>query len=103
MVKLDDYTIAELKKMVSSWRKEGIKFAGYSKMKKAELIDMIKSNLNVEEGDNAVKLSIIPSAETELEPESEPDYTPESDPDYMKSEYMKYLFNRITIEDEETE
>lgn len=78
MVKLNDYTMAELKKMISSWKKEGIKFAAYSKMKKAELIDMIKSHLNVEEGDNAVKLSMIQTQAEDVDP-NDPDYDPAKD------------------------
>ena len=59
MVKLEDYTIGELKKMISSFNKI-VKFAGYSKLKKAELIKMIRTHpkIKVEEGSNAVKLSI---------------------------------------------
>jgi len=59
MVKLEDYTSTELKKMISSFNKI-VKFSAYSKLKKAELINMIRthSKIKVEEGDNAVKLSI---------------------------------------------
>tara|TARA_R110000823_G_scaffold38328_3_gene103352 strand:- start:69 stop:539 length:471 start_codon:yes stop_codon:yes gene_type:complete len=59
MVKLEDYTIGELKKMISSFNKL-VKFSGYSKLKKAKLINMIRTHpkINVEEGSNAVKLSI---------------------------------------------
>ena len=59
MVKLEDYTIGELKKMVSSFNKL-VKFSGYSKLKKSELIKMIRTHpkIKVEEGSNAVKLSI---------------------------------------------
>ena len=59
MVKLEDYTIGELKKMISSFNKI-VKFAGYSKLKKTELIKMIRTHpkIKVEEGSNAVKLSI---------------------------------------------
>lgn len=59
MVKLEDYTSTELKKMISSFNKI-VKFAGYSKLKKAELINMIRTHpkIKVEEGANAVKLSI---------------------------------------------
>ena len=59
MVKLEDYTIGELKKMISSFNKI-VKFAGYSKLKKTELINMIRTHpkIKVEEGSNAVKLSI---------------------------------------------
>lgn len=59
MVKLEDYTIGELKKMVSSFNKL-VKFSGYSKLKKSELIKMIRTHpkIKVEEGANAVKLSI---------------------------------------------
>ena len=59
MVKLEDYTIGELKKMISSFNKI-VKFAGYSKLKKTELIKMIRTHpkIKVEEGANAVKLSI---------------------------------------------
>ena len=59
MVKLEDYTIGELKKMISSFNKI-VKFAGYSKLKKADLIKMLRTHpkINVEEGANAVKLSI---------------------------------------------
>tara|TARA_R110001592_G_scaffold33270_1_gene115474 strand:- start:325 stop:909 length:585 start_codon:yes stop_codon:yes gene_type:complete len=59
MVKLEDYTIGELKKMISSFNKL-VKFAGYSKLKKTELINMIRTHpkIKVEEGTNAVKLSI---------------------------------------------
>ena len=59
MVKLEDYTTTELKKMISSFNKL-VKFSGYSKKKKAELITMIRTHpkINVEEGVNAVKLSI---------------------------------------------
>tara|TARA_R110000765_G_scaffold123248_2_gene220165 strand:- start:74 stop:454 length:381 start_codon:yes stop_codon:yes gene_type:complete len=60
MVKLEDYTISELKQMVGSFNKI-VKFGGYSKMKKAELIGMIRKKLQVEEGTNAIKLSIIPT------------------------------------------
>ena len=60
MVKLEDYTISELKQMVGSFNKI-VKFGGYSKMKKAELIGMIRSKMRVEEGTNAIKLSIIPT------------------------------------------
>lgn len=94
MVKLNDYTMAELKKMISSWKKEGIKFAGYSTMKKAELIDMIKSHLIVEEGDNAVKLSIIPTGTIS---DAEPDDP--NDPDYDPAKDIEILIE----EDEETE
>lgn len=59
MVKLEDYTIGELKKMISSFNKI-VKFAAYSKLKKIDLIKMIRTHpkINVEEGANAVKLSI---------------------------------------------
>lgn len=59
MVKLEDYTTTELKKMISSFNKI-VKFVGYSKKKKAELITMIRTHpkVKVEEGANAVKLSI---------------------------------------------
>ena len=59
MVKLEDYTITELKKMISSFNKI-VKFTGYSKKKKAELIKMLRTHpkVKVEEGANAVKLSI---------------------------------------------
>jgi hypothetical protein len=59
MVKLEDYTVGELKKMISSFNKI-VKFAGYSKLKKAELIKMLRTHpkIKVEEGANAVKLSI---------------------------------------------
>lgn len=59
MVKLEDYTIGELKKMISSFNKL-VKFSGYSKLPKAKLITMIRTHpkINVEEGANAVKLSI---------------------------------------------
>lgn len=59
MVKLEDYTSSELKKMISSFNKI-VKFAGYSKLKKADLIKMIRTHpkIKVEEGANAVKLSI---------------------------------------------
>lgn len=59
MVKLEDYTTTELKKMISSFNKI-VKFGGYSKLKKAELITMIRTHpkVKVEEGANAVKLSI---------------------------------------------
>tara|TARA_B110000046_G_scaffold83661_1_gene91847 strand:- start:46 stop:834 length:789 start_codon:yes stop_codon:yes gene_type:complete len=59
MVKLEDYTIGELKKMISSFNKI-VKFAGYSKLKKTELIKMIRTHpkIKVQEGSNAVKLSI---------------------------------------------
>ena len=59
MVKLEDYTIKELKKMISSFNKV-VKFAGYSTKKKVELIKMIRTHpkIKVEEGANAVKLSI---------------------------------------------
>ena len=67
MVKLEDYTIGELKKMISSFNKL-VKFAGYSKLKKAELIKMIRTHpkIKVEEGSNAVKLSIKTDDETPL-------------------------------------
>lgn len=65
MVKLEDYTITELKKMISSFNKlvgdpAFRKFKAYSKKKKAELITMIRTHpkIKVEEGVNAVKLSI---------------------------------------------
>tara|TARA_R110002167_G_scaffold298400_1_gene502715 strand:+ start:913 stop:1278 length:366 start_codon:yes stop_codon:yes gene_type:complete len=59
MVKLEDYTIGELKKMVSSFNKL-VKFGAYSKLPKAKLINMIRTHpkIKVEEGSNAVKLSI---------------------------------------------
>ena len=59
MVKLEDYTTTELKKMISSFNKI-VKFVAYSKLKKANLIDMIRTHpkIKVEEGANAVKLSI---------------------------------------------
>ena len=59
MVKLEDYTIGELKKMISSFNKL-VKFAGHSKFNKAKLINMIRTHpkIKVEEGANAVKLSI---------------------------------------------
>ena len=59
MVKLEDYTTTELKKMISSFNKI-VKFAGYSKLKKGDLINMIRTHpkVKVEEGANAVKLSI---------------------------------------------
>ena len=59
MVKLEDYTTTELKKMISSFNKI-VKFAGYSKLPKAKLINMIRTHpkVKVEEGANAVKLSI---------------------------------------------
>ncbi len=59
MVKLEDYTTTELKKMISSFNKI-VKFAGYSKLKKGDLINMIRTHpkVKVEEGVNAVKLSI---------------------------------------------
>ena len=59
MVKLEDYTTTELKKMISSFNKI-VKFGGYSKLKKAELINMLRTHpkVKVEEGANAVKLSI---------------------------------------------
>ena len=59
MVKLEDYTIGELKKMISSFNKI-VKFAGYSKLSKSKLINMIRTHpkIKVEEGANAVKLSI---------------------------------------------
>ena len=67
MVKLEDYTIGELKKMISSFNKI-VKFAGYSKLKKTELIKMIRTHpkIKVEEGANAVKLSIKTDEETPL-------------------------------------
>ena len=40
MVKLEDYTIGELKKMISSFNKI-VKFAGYSTKKKVELIKRV--------------------------------------------------------------
>ena len=45
--------------MISSFNKI-VKFAGYSKLKKTELIKMIRTHpkIKVEEGTNAVKLSI---------------------------------------------
>ena len=59
MVKLEDYTTSELKKMISSFNKL-VKFSAYSKLKKAEIIKMIRTHpkIKVEEGSNAVKLSI---------------------------------------------
>tara|TARA_R110000764_G_scaffold114058_2_gene201166 strand:+ start:576 stop:2012 length:1437 start_codon:yes stop_codon:yes gene_type:complete len=59
MVKLEDYTIGELKKMISSFNKI-VKFSGYSKLPKSKLINMIRTHpkIKVEEGSNAVKLSI---------------------------------------------
>jgi len=59
MVKLEDYTIGELKKMISSFNKV-VKFSGYSKLSKAKLVHMIRTHpkIKVEEGDNAVKLSV---------------------------------------------
>ena len=59
MVKLEDYTITELKKMISSFNKI-VKFSAYSKLKKSDLIKMIRTHpkVKVEEGSNAVKLSI---------------------------------------------
>lgn len=59
MVKLEDYTTTELKKMISSFNKL-VKFSAYSKKKKVELIEMIRTHpkIKVEEGVNAVKLSI---------------------------------------------
>jgi hypothetical protein len=59
MVKLEDYTTTELKKMISSFNKI-VKFSGYSKLPKAKLITMIRTHpkVKVEEGANAVKLSI---------------------------------------------
>jgi len=59
MVKLEDYTTTELKKMISSFNKI-VKFSAYSKLKKGDLIDMIRKHpkIKVEEGANAVKLSI---------------------------------------------
>ena len=59
MVKLEDYTTTELKKMISSFNKI-VKFAGYSKLPKSKLINMIRTHpkIKVEEGANAVKLSI---------------------------------------------
>ena len=59
MVKLEDYTITELKKMISSFNKI-IKFSAYSKMKKAELINMLRHHkrIIVEEGANGVKIMI---------------------------------------------
>ena len=59
MVKLEDYTIGELKKMISSFNKI-IKFSAYSKMKKAELINMLRHHkrIIVEEGSNGVKIMI---------------------------------------------
>tara|TARA_R110002096_G_scaffold130299_3_gene279413 strand:+ start:1857 stop:2741 length:885 start_codon:yes stop_codon:yes gene_type:complete len=59
MVKLEDYTIGELKKMISSFNKI-VKFSAYSKLKKAELINMLRHHkrIIVEEGANGVKIMI---------------------------------------------
>lgn len=59
MVKLEDYSVTQLKKMISSFNKK-VKFAGYSKMKKAELINMLRSHprIKVVEGSADVKISI---------------------------------------------
>mgnify|MGYP003135243221 CR=1 FL=1 len=59
MVKLEDYTVIQLKKLLSSFNKN-VKFANYSKKKKADLIKMIRTHpkIKVVEGPNEVNLSI---------------------------------------------
>ena len=67
MVKLEDYTAVELKKMIKSFN--GIvKFGAYSKLKKAGLINMMKTHpkIKIQEGSNAVKISVVAEQETPL-------------------------------------
>ena len=67
MVKLEDYTAVELKKMIKSFN--GIvKFGAYSKLKKSGLINMMKTHpkIKIQEGANAVKISLVAQQETPL-------------------------------------
>ena len=67
MVKLEDYTAVELKKMIKSFN--GIvKFGAYSKLKKSGLINMMKTHpkIKIQEGSNAVKISVVAEQETPL-------------------------------------
>ena len=67
MVKLEDYTAVELKKMISSFNKV-VKFGAYSKLNKAELIKMMKSHpkIKIQEGANGVKISLVAEQETPI-------------------------------------
>ena len=78
MVKLEDYTIGELKKMISSFNKV-VKFPGYSKLSKAKLVHMIRTHpkMKVEEGDNAVKLSVLDTIAEETDEEQKIRYEKE--------------------------
>ena len=60
MVQLKDFTLKELKAIAKKYN-DYAKIAGYSKLKKEELIKKIKGhpNLKVEETDKGVKLSIL--------------------------------------------
>ena len=72
MVKLEDYTAVELKKMIKSFN--GIvKFGAYSKLKKAEIINMMKSHpkIKIQEGANAVKISVVAEQETPVKEKKE--------------------------------
>jgi hypothetical protein len=72
MVKLEDYTATELKKMISSFNKV-VKFGAYSKLNKAELIKMMKSHpkIKIQEGANGVKISLVAEQETPVKEKKE--------------------------------
>ena len=78
MVKLEDYTATELKKMISSFNKV-VKFGAYSKLNKAELIKMMKSHpkIKIQEGANAVKISLVAEQETPITVKEKKEQKPE--------------------------
>ena len=66
MVKLEDYTATELKKLISRYNKE-VKFPPYSKMKKSELISTLRTHphLKIKEGDKLeIKVDISKSIDS---------------------------------------
>ncbi len=59
MVKLEDFAVGEIRKMVSKYNKQ-VKLGGYSKMKKEELIKFVRNheNLKVVENEKGVNISV---------------------------------------------
>ena len=51
MVKLEDYTTTELKKMISSFNKI-VKFFAYSKVNKAGILNMIRTHTKISDADD---------------------------------------------------
>jgi len=59
MVKLEDFAVGEIRKMISKYNKQ-VKLGGYSKMKKEELIKFVRNhdNLKVVENEKGVNISV---------------------------------------------